>query len=737
MKRSIIYMSGFTLFVTALLAGEYRPQGLMCNLLAKPESTVINDSLPQFGWIYIADRDNDFQTAYQILVASSLDSLKTDRGHVWDSQKTTSSQSINIAYAGPPLHANTTYFWKVRTWNSTDVASDYSAPQRFRTGEFGNKPVTDRYPLITRRISAKRFVQKKSSGHYFIDFGKAAFGTVEIQLGQITKPTSFIVHLGEKVADSTTIDRKPGGTIRYRKIPVQTLPGTTFLVITIPPDERNTGARAIKMPPEIGEVMPFRYCEIENSPVQLDKNAVTQIAVTYPFDEHAAFFECSDPVLNDVWDLCKYSIKATSFCGIYVDGDRERIPYEADAYINQLGHYGVDREYSMARYSHEYLIHHATWPTEWILHSVFMAWADYLYTGDKRSIQRYYDDLKGKTLLGLAREDGLISTKTGLVSQEILDAIHLQDTLRDIVDWPPGSFMFGGIGERDNYHMGAINTVVNAFYYRALVLMRRIAAALEKEEDAIFFENRAAKVAAAINGKLFDARQGLYKDCEDSTHTSLHANMFPLAFDLVPPAKKADVIRFIKSRGMACSVYGAHYLLEALYNAGEDEYALDLMTARHDRSWPHMLYQVGSTITLEAWDIKYKKNLDWNHAWGAAPANIIPRHLIGVQPLEPGFSVMQIKPQIGHLTFARAKVPTIRGPVKVLVQQDRTSYKLEVAIPGNSIAHIYLPSLNATGKATIDGVEHTAEILDGYAVFRNIGSGKHSFVMRKISANFD
>jgi len=26
----------------------------------------------------------------------------------------------------------------------------------------------------------------------------------------------------------------------------------------------------------------------------------------------------------------------------------------------------------------------------------------------------------------------------------------------------------------------------------------------------------------------------------------------------------------------------------------------------------------GSTIAMEAWDMKYKPNSDWNHAWGAA-----------------------------------------------------------------------------------------------------------------------
>jgi len=62
---------------------------------------------------------------------------------------------------------------------------------------------------------------------------------------------------------------------------------------------------------------------------------------------------------------------------------------------------------------------------------------------------------------------------------------------------------------------------------------------------------------------------------------------------------------------MACSVYGAQYLLEALYNAGEAEHALNLMTSESKRSWMNMLY-MGSTMTTEAWDEYYKPNLTVN-----------------------------------------------------------------------------------------------------------------------------
>ena len=113
---------------------------------------------------------------------------------------------------------------------------------------------------------------------------------------------------------------------------------------------------------------------------------------------------------------------------------------------------------------------------------------------------------------------------------------------------------------------------------------------------------------------------------------------------------------------MACSVYGAQYLMEALYNAGEEDYALELLTATHDRSWYNMI-KVGSTITMEAWDMKYKPNADWNHAWGAVPANIIPRGLWGIKPLAPGFGLVSIHPQMGALENSSITVPTIKGPI--------------------------------------------------------------------------
>ncbi len=710
------------------------PSGLLCELMTEPTKTAIVDPRPEFSWIVpLLDR-NDVQTAYQILVASSASEIEQGRGDLWDSGKVRSSRSVGIEYAGRPLSPDATYCWKIRTWNQQDHVSPYSQVQTFRTGPLDGPYTTVRYPLATSRIKPVR-ITTKTDRHYFVDFGKAAFGTVELTLTSPEAGRHIEIHLGEVCSQPDSIDRNPGGSRRYRQLELTLDEGAHTYRLTIPPDRRNTGPQAIKMPESIGEVMPFRYCEVVNSPSTLDASTICQIAVHYPFDEEASRFHSSDPVLNDVWELCKYSIKATSFCGVYVDGDRERIPYEADAYINQLCHYCVDREYTMARYTHEYLMTHPTWPTEWILHSVLMAWVDYLYTGDTDSIEHFYDDLKAKTLLTLAREDGLISTQTGLVSDTVLASIHFQGTLRDIVDWPHGNILGlqGGYGETDDFEFKPINTVVNAFHYRALVLMSRIAQALGEERDATRFASAAAKVRQSFNDKLLDKNKGVYIDGEGSTHSALHANMFPLAFGLVPPEYVESVAAFVQNRGMVCSVYGAQYLLEALYEAGLDDFALHLMTDRDtDRSWPHMIYDVGTTITLEAWDNKYKPNQDWNHAWGAAPANIIPRCLMGVEPVEPGFAKVRIRPQVGSLTRGSLDLPTVRGTIHVDFEAVKgQSFILNVTTPANMPAVIYLPKLGSDSTQVLMDGRTVQGRRDGkFIVLDNVVPGPHRFERR-------
>ena len=103
------------------------------------------------------------------------------------------------------------------------------------------------------------------------------------------------------------------------------------------------------------------------------------------------------------------------------------------------------------------------------------------------------------------------------------------------------------------------------------------------------------------------------------------------------------------------------------------------------------MLDVGSTMTMEAWDIKYKPNLDWNHAWGAAPASIIVRKMMGIEPLTPGYKSVKIKPQVGNLTAAKLKTPTIRGSILCEWKTTGSGFSFAVTVPANMTALVYLP----------------------------------------------
>lgn len=687
--------------------------------------TEISVRRPFFGWVVPSAERETRQTAYRLLVASEKDFLLKDSADLWDSGKVEETHSSNVSYNGRQLEPGKVYFWKVKTWNQRGEESVFSAISAFKTAAVFTDYATDRHPVRKQDEYPVKLNRVDETG-YFADFGRASFGRMRINLFSENGGDSVTLHLGEAEKNGR-VYRSPGGTIRYSQYNIILEKGWETYLIVIRPDVRNRGPQAIPMPEYIGEVTPFRYCEIENYKHPLHEKELIRETAFYPFNDFDSHFHSSDTVLNRVWNISKYSVKATSFTGIYIDGDRERIPYEADALINQLSHYCVAREYSMARYSHEYLIRKPTWPTEWILQSVIMAWEDYMYTGNEFSLAHHYESLKAKTLAALSDERGFISTLTGKVTPAVLQSIHFSGQLRDIVDWPHTGIL--GLekekgGETDGFVFTDVNTVVNAFHYKALTLMSRIAGVLQKTEDQKEYAAQAAKLKQSFNKHLFDQKRGVYVDGTGTDHASLHANMFPLAFGLVPEKQIDGILNFIRSRGMACSVYGAQFLLEGLYNAGDAEYGLQLLTSTGERSWYNMI-RAGSTITMEAWDNKYKPNQDWNHAWGAAPANLIPRKLMGIEPLEPGFGKIRIKPQPGSLQSAEIKHPTIRGDVSAgFINDPGQSFRLEVGIPGNTTADIYIPYYSKGQRLLINGhpVKYRRE--GDFSVIENIGSGQ-------------
>ena len=114
------------------------------------------------------------------------------------------------------------------------------------------------------------------------------------------------------------------------------------------------------------------------------------------------------------------------------------------------------------------------------------------------------------------------------------------------------------------------------------------------------------------------------------------------------------------------------------------------------------MVESGTTITWEAWDQRYKPNQDWNHAWGAAPANLLPRFVLGVQPLAPGWTRAIIRPNPGALKSAEGKVPTPRGSILVR-WENGDAFKLSLTVPPGMSAQVQIPAGNQSTEVFAGG----------------------------------
>ena len=468
------------------------------------------------------------------------------------------------------------------------------------------------------------------AGHLLFDFKKAAYAQLELELDGRAQDLVEVV-VAECAANGQVVHTTGWRTFKIDNIRLS--PEQRLYRFHIPAHRGAYGAFPhVETPSEFGgEVAVFRYVEINH---YYGPASVRRIEFHSDTPEDAARFESSDERLDRVWEFCKYSLLATSIFPCYVDGERERMPYEGDAYITQLGHFCCGSDYAIAENTIDHFIANGefTWPTEWLLLTPALARDFCLYSGKTAALERWLPHLQQKTLPDMQREDGLLVPMA---------------PVRDIIDWPEE--------DRDGYDFGETNLVPNAYRYDAL----RILAELTGDNSYLI---EAQQVKETLRRTML--KGSLFVDNPASTHTSLHTALFALRFGLAEPAEVAAHQAVLRTRGMACSVYGAQFLLEACFMNGLDDLGLRLLTSDGPHSWFNMMRE-GSTITMEGWGNGDKPFQDWSHPWGAAPANVIPRFVVGVRPTAPGFSRFVVKPSSAAPNRFLCRQPTPWGAIVI------------------------------------------------------------------------
>ena len=106
---------------------------LLCENIENPAGV---EKEPAFSWIVASSTRGAAQTAYQIILDTDGENLKSESDCYWNSGKTASSQSAWISYSGPALKPATKYSWKVRLWDNKDNPPAWSLTASFITGLF-------------------------------------------------------------------------------------------------------------------------------------------------------------------------------------------------------------------------------------------------------------------------------------------------------------------------------------------------------------------------------------------------------------------------------------------------------------------------------------------------------------------------------------------------------------------------------------------------------------------------
>ena len=121
---------GLMLAFTA--SGAVQPCDLRCEYALN--ALGVDAARPQLSWTLTSSEQKQRQMAYHVLVSSKPELLAANKGDLWDSGELKSGESAHVAYGGTPLISRQRCWWKVRVWDASGNASDWSQPASWEMG---------------------------------------------------------------------------------------------------------------------------------------------------------------------------------------------------------------------------------------------------------------------------------------------------------------------------------------------------------------------------------------------------------------------------------------------------------------------------------------------------------------------------------------------------------------------------------------------------------------------------
>jgi alpha-L-rhamnosidase len=282
--------------------------------------------------------------------------------------------------------------------------------------------------------------------------------------------------------------------------------------------------------------------------------------------------------------------------------------------------------------------------------------------------------------------------------------------------------------------------VSTAFFANSARIVSRAARVLGKSEDAQRYEDLFRAIKAAFNREFVAPSGRILGDTQTSYALALR-------FDLLPDDKRAAAVRYLvedveRNGGLTTGFIGVRHLLPALSEGGRDDVAYRLLLSESFPSWGYSIRH-GATTIWERWDgwTEEKGFQDpgmnsFNHYSFGSVGEWMYRFLAGIDndPAGPGYQRILIHPRPGGgLTYARASYDSVYGRIATDWKVAGNRLSLEVTIPANTTATIYVPGvadpsqvLEGTAAASaVAGVEF--QRMEANAAVYTVGSGTYEF----------
>jgi len=460
----------------------------------------------------------------------------------------------------------------------------------------------------------------------------------------------------------------------------------------------------------------FRYVEITGYPGEPDEDALEGLQLSSS-PNAAGSFECSNQLFNDIQKITEWTFLSNVFSVQSDCPHRERFGYggdisaTTDAFIynfDMLNFYSkVARDYQDAARPDGMLTDTAPFVG---IHYCGIGWAMahpllllelYKYYGELSLVEEQYNTAR--------KWFELVLSQNGFIIQE-------------------------GLSDHESLAPMPSPEMVTPLFYLSANYMSKLAKITGRKDDAKRYLSLSEQIKTAYLDTFYEKGSGKFAPKTQASQA------FALYTGLVPEneIEKAvsELVRNIEiehKNHLTTGLYGTKFMLDMLSNYGRAETAGKIVNQTTFPGWGHMLAN-GATTLWEHWE--YSDNTySHNHPMFGSVSEWFYKWVAGIQadPTALGFEKIFIRPQIiSRVDWVNASYNSIHGKIISQWEREDKSFTLNITIPVNTTATVYLPAEDSTviseSGSEISGIKEVQFIkMDKGCAILKVGSGCYSF----------